>query len=203
MRRLTSSFSGGISGLATISRNVRSASARLAATRSCSERAAIPASWSPDFSSLAFANSSRRLPNLKVPAIQCCLLCVIPGTPGERSSSSAQQAEPERRFGRQTSAHDHPATLWKRCGTQVVKSKMLLSFCLCCFFFIAQVADIIMGSKDALGLLLQHAADIRRQILFQGFFIGMLGAVFALLHAVQHGLIAQAKIGLGFKPQAV
>src|SRR5208282_292849 len=40
--------------------SVKSASLRLAATRSRSDRAAIPANWSPDFSSLALANSSRR-----------------------------------------------------------------------------------------------------------------------------------------------
>src|SRR5262249_55004788 len=33
---------------------------RFAATRSRSERAAIPANWSPDFSSFALANSLRR-----------------------------------------------------------------------------------------------------------------------------------------------
>src|SRR3979411_2014762 len=47
-------------GRCTISESVRSASLRLAATRSLSDRAAIPANWSPDFSSLALAKSSRR-----------------------------------------------------------------------------------------------------------------------------------------------
>jgi hypothetical protein len=37
----------------------------LAATRSRSLLAAIPASWSPDYSSLAFANSSRRSAKVK------------------------------------------------------------------------------------------------------------------------------------------
>src|SRR5208282_771456 len=58
--RVTSSWEGSISGCRTISPSVKSASLRLAATRSRSDRAAMPANWSPDFSSLALANSSRR-----------------------------------------------------------------------------------------------------------------------------------------------
>src|SRR5260221_2784707 len=79
----------------------------------------------------------------------------------------------------------------------------MLVFVLCGFFLVAQVADVVMSRKNALGLLLQHAAHINRQQLFQGLLIGVFGAVLALLHAVQHRLISQAKIGLGFKPQTV
>src|SRR5580704_829051 len=57
---LTSSSAGSIRGRSTISARVKSASLRLAATRSRSDCAARPANWSPDFSSLALANSSRR-----------------------------------------------------------------------------------------------------------------------------------------------
>src|SRR5438128_1795269 len=60
MRRVTSSSAGSINGRRTISPRVESASLRFAATRSRSDRAAMPANWSPDFSSLALANSSRR-----------------------------------------------------------------------------------------------------------------------------------------------
>src|SRR5277367_2588644 len=49
-----------MSGCWTISSRVISASLRLAATRWRSDRAAMPANWSPDFSSLALANNSRR-----------------------------------------------------------------------------------------------------------------------------------------------
>jgi len=52
---------GSIRGRRTISSSVKSASLRFAATRSRSDRAAIPANWSPDFCSLALANSSRDL----------------------------------------------------------------------------------------------------------------------------------------------
>src|SRR5713101_1424971 len=60
MRWLTSSSSGSINGWATISERRTSARTSLAATRSRSEPAAIPASRSPDFSSLALANTSRK-----------------------------------------------------------------------------------------------------------------------------------------------
>ena len=60
MSPVTSSSEGSMSGRRTISPSVKSASLRFAATRSRSDRAAMPASWSPDFSSLALANSSRR-----------------------------------------------------------------------------------------------------------------------------------------------
>src|SRR5271154_4608562 len=75
MRRVTSSPDGllvgtsvveplvvepSTSGRLTISPRVKSASFSFAATRSRSDLAAIPANWSPDFSSLALANSSRR-----------------------------------------------------------------------------------------------------------------------------------------------
>src|SRR6267378_3531046 len=60
MSWVTLSSEGSISGRRTISPRVKSASLRFAATRSRSDRAAMPANWSPDFSSLALANSSRR-----------------------------------------------------------------------------------------------------------------------------------------------
>src|SRR5580698_364562 len=63
MSRDTSSFSGGTTGLFRSAIKGKSASTRLAATRSLSEAAAIPASWSPDFSSLAFAINWERFEN--------------------------------------------------------------------------------------------------------------------------------------------
>ena len=63
MSAVTSSSTSGVSA---ISPSVTSASAILAATRSSSEPAASPASWSPDFSSLALASSVRRSANRNV-----------------------------------------------------------------------------------------------------------------------------------------
>src|ERR1700758_599913 len=63
MRCETSSVSGGINGFFSSSTRGRSARALFAATRSRSDVAAIPASWSPDFSSFALAKSSLRSAN--------------------------------------------------------------------------------------------------------------------------------------------
>src|SRR5689334_20287578 len=73
MRRLTSSSAGSIRGRRTIPARVKSASSHFAATRSRSDRAAIPANWSPDFSSLALAKSSRRSEKSNCSIMEDCL----------------------------------------------------------------------------------------------------------------------------------
>src|SRR5947209_19166125 len=90
-----------MSGLPTISCRLRSASACLAATRSCSERAAMPARWSPDFSSLALAKSSRRSPNLKdEPGINS------PERHGEKQDTTNHRVGAETQRGRKQTRAD-------------------------------------------------------------------------------------------------
>src|SRR5205814_200043 len=81
MSRVTSSWSGSMSGRSTISPRGTSARASLAATRSRSFAAAMPASWSPDFSSLALANTSRRSANAnRSPrTVAWYGICITPG----------------------------------------------------------------------------------------------------------------------------